>query len=118
MRNITVIQRHSPFNQAKGREALDMILALAAVEHQVSVLFSGNGIFQLLPSTEHLAMPLKHYQHSFRLFDLYDVEKVYACQQSMQLRGITSAQFTVAVTVLTAAEIRQLLASQQHIISC
>ncbi|MDP5191787.1 DsrE family protein, partial [Rheinheimera baltica] len=52
MCNLLVLLRYSPFNNAQGREALDLILALAAVDHNVSVLFSGDAVFQLLPTKD------------------------------------------------------------------
>ncbi len=117
MQNILVLQQHSPFNSSKGREALDMVLALAAVEHNVSILFSADAVYQLLASLDHADFMLKTYPRSFKLFTLYDIEQVYVCQQSLAQRGLSEDQLSIPVTVLDAAGIANLLATQHQVIS-
>lgn len=117
MRNILLIQRHSPFNSSHGREALDLLLALAAVEHSVSVLFSGDAVYQLLASQPHPDFKLKAYPQSFKLFALYDIEQVYVCQQALQQRGISANQLSIEATILNNNDIASLLARQHQVIT-
>lgn len=116
MRNILVVQRHSPFNSSKGREALDLLLALAAVEHNVSLLFSGDAVYQLLPTQDQPDFKLKAYPRSFKLFALYDIEQVYVCQQSLTERGLDASRLLINVAVLDKPGIAQLLARQHQVI--
>jgi tRNA 2-thiouridine synthesizing protein C len=115
MQHITIIQRHSPYNHSSGREALDLILALAAVEHQLSVIFSGDAVYQLLAVNQSSDFALKRYQQGFKLFGLYDIEQIYVCQESLQQRQLDSNQLTLAAKPLSAAQLQQLLASQHQI---
>ena len=117
MRNILVLQRHSPFNSSKGREALDLILALAAVEHNVSVLFSGDAVYQLLPTQDQADFKLKAYPRSFKLFALYDIEQVYICQQSLLQRGINQNSISINAKVLSKQDIALLLTQQHQVIT-
>ena len=117
MSNILVLQRHSPFNNSKGREALDLILALAAVEHNVSVLFSGDAIYQLLPTLDQPDFKLKAYPRSFKLFGLYDIVQVYVCHQALTDKGLDANALSIGVTVLDKAAIAQLLHKQHQVIT-
>lgn len=117
MRNILILQKHSPFNTSNGREALDMALALAAVELNVSVLFSGDAVYQLLPTADHADFSLKQYPRSFKLFPLYDIEHIYACRDSVTARGLTAEQFSIDVTLLDNAELASLLSSQHQVVT-
>lgn len=117
MRNILLLQRSSPFNDSKGREALDMILAMAAVEHNVSVLFSADAVYQLLPTQDQPDFKLKAYPRSFKLFALYDIEQVYVCQQSLKQRGIHASDLSIDVTELDTQAIAELFARQHQVIS-
>ena len=117
MRNILLLQRSSPFNDGKGREALDMILAMAAVEHNVSVLFSADAVYQLLPTQDQPDFKLKAYPRSFKLFALYDIEQVYVCQQSLKQRGINAAALSINVTVLGQQAITELFSRQHQVIA-
>jgi tRNA 2-thiouridine synthesizing protein C len=117
MRNILVLQRHSPFNNSKGREALDLILALAAVEHNVSVLFSGDAVYQLLPTLDQPDFKLKAYPRSFKLFGLYDVDQVYVCSRTLTERSIAADALSITVTVLAEDGIARLLNEQHQVIT-
>ncbi|MBU1309652.1 MAG: sulfurtransferase complex subunit TusC [Gammaproteobacteria bacterium] len=117
MQNILLIQRHAPFNSSHGREALDLLLAMAAVEHQVSVLFSADAVYQLLPTQEQAAFRLKAYPRSFKLFALYDIDQVYVCQASLLQRNIQPSQLSINAQLVDAAQIQQLI-SQQHQVIC
>lgn len=116
--SIAVIQRQSPFTTGKGREALDMILALAAVEHTLSVFFCGDAVYQLLPLSNADNFPVKAYPRSFKLFALYDVEHLYVCKQSLAARQLSAEQLSLPVELVDQQQIRLLLSDQQHIIRC
>lgn len=117
MRNILVLQRHSPFNTSHGREALDMVLALAAVEHSVSVLFCDDAVYQLLDTKQPANLGVKAYPRSFKLFNLYDIDQIYVCQQALTKRGISQQQLSIAATPLDAPAMTTLLAKQHQVIT-
>ena len=118
MANILVLQHHSPFSSSHGREALDMLLALAAVEHNVSVLFRGDAVYQLLSTNDHADFKLKAYPRSFKLFSLYDIEQVYVCAASLGERGIKPEQLALAAEPLAQDAIMDLLAAQHQVVTC
>jgi tRNA 2-thiouridine synthesizing protein C len=117
MAAILVIQRQPPFNSAKARESLDLVLALAAVDHQVSILFSADAVFQLMPVAADTGIPLKPFNRSFSLFAIYDIEQLYVCQQSMQQRGLRLEQLLPGVQALSATDINKLISRQQQVIN-
>ena len=117
MRNILLQQQHSPFNYSYGREALDMVLALAAIEHSVSILFCDDAVYQLLPTVDQPDFGLKPYPRSFKLFSLYDIEQVYACLESVTARGLKPELFSINITLLTRADIVALLSAQHQVIT-
>jgi tRNA 2-thiouridine synthesizing protein C len=116
MQHIAIVQQQSPFNCSAGREALDLTLALAAVEHQLSLIFSGDAIYQLLPVNLNVNFGLKRYQQGFKLFGLYDIERLYVCSQSMQQRQINVEDLSLTVQLLDPLQLQQLLAKQQQIV--
>ena len=116
MQHIAIIQRQSPFNHSDAREALDLILALAAVEHQLTVIFAGDAVYQLMSVDHTTGFALKRYQQGFKLFNLYDIEQVYVCQHSLQQRQLKSRDLAIPAKPLDSAQLRQLLACQQQIV--
>lgn len=114
MAKILLIHQASPFSSATAREAQDLSLALAATEHEVTLLYRGPAIFQLLPLQTTVAV--KDFTVSQKLFDLYDVAAVCVCQQSLQQYQLTSAQLRLPVQVVDLSAQQQLLDDASHIL--
>ncbi|GHG66386.1 hypothetical protein GCM10010919_14030 [Alishewanella longhuensis] len=118
MQRIAIIQTQPPFNQGKARESLDLILALAAVDHQLSIIFTGDAVYQLLPLNTQSSQPLKAFQKSFGLFALYEIEHCLVCAASLTARGLSGLSLPEGFTAASQAEIKATLASAQQIIRC
>lgn len=117
MQTILLIQTASPFNQAKAREALDLALALAAVEHQVSILFQDDAVYQLLPPAD-IPAPLKAFYKSFGLFALYDIGPCLVCQRSLTARGLTKLPLLDDFIVADSAAIQAAMQQADQLIRC
>lgn len=117
MQHIAIIQTHSPYNSAKAREALDLILALAAVEHQVSVVFTDDAVYQLLASSQS-SVALKTFQKSFGLFGLYDIENCLVCADSLARRGLSELALPSGFTRANQQQINSMLATADQLIRC
>jgi tRNA 2-thiouridine synthesizing protein C len=118
MQSIAIIQTKPPFNQAKARESLDLILALAAVDHQLSVIFSDDAVYQLLPANNDSEAPLKAFQKSFGLFALYEIEHCLVCAASLAARGLSGLSLPAGFLIASETELKAALASAQQIIRC
>lgn len=117
MQHIALIQTHSPYNSAKAREALDLILALAAVEHQVSVIFTDDAVYQLLTSDQSPTV-LKTFQKSFGLFSLYDIENCLVCADSLARRGLSEITLPNGFVLANQQQINNVLATADQLIRC
>jgi tRNA 2-thiouridine synthesizing protein C len=116
MKKIAVLLCHSPFDSAISREANDMIMALAAVEHQVTVIYQDTAVLQLLPISNSASLGCKDFTPAQKLFDLYEVAAVVACAASISRFNIQLAQCLVPVTTLSEDAIATLLTQQHHVL--
>lgn len=107
MRRCVIIQQQTAWTTSAAREAQDLCLALAAAEHEVTVLYRGVAVTQLLPLTEPLVV--KDFTVTQKLFALYDIASVAVCQQAMADLSLTTAQLRIEVEMLDAAGQRALL---------
>lgn len=114
MAKILLIHQASPFSSATAREAQDLSLALAATEHEVTLLYRGPAVLQLLPLQATVAV--KDFTVSQKLFDLYDIAAVCVCQQSLQQYQLTKAQLRLPVQVVDLSAQQQLLDDASHIL--
>ncbi|MGO4997929.1 sulfurtransferase complex subunit TusC [Oceanisphaera sp. W20_SRM_FM3] len=110
MNKVAFMFRTAPHGSASGREGLDAVLATSALSEDLGVFFEGDGVYQLLAEQDPSAILGRHYAPTFGLLDLYDVEQVYVCQQSLSERGLVSEQLSIAVQVLAQEEWQQTLA--------
>ena len=116
MKKIAIIFSQSPFRSALSREGQDMLLALCAVEHQLTVIYLADAVLQLLPTSPTAALGCKDFTPAQALFALYDVHQVVVCQQSVAHWRLSAAEFRIAADVLASGQITQLLQQQQHIL--
>ncbi|RVU40817.1 sulfurtransferase complex subunit TusC [Rheinheimera riviphila] len=116
MKKIAVLLSHSPFDGAISREAHDMIMALAAVEHQVTVIYQEAAVLQLLPVHSAAMLGCKDYTPAQKLFELYEVAAVVASACALQRYQMLPEQCLIAVTAMADPDIQALLAQQQQIL--
>jgi tRNA 2-thiouridine synthesizing protein C len=116
MKKIAILLCHSPFDSALSREANDMIMALAAIEHQVTVIYQAAAVLQLLPVHHGAALGCKDYTPTQKLFELYEVAAVIASASALAHYHIEAEQCLLPVTVMSDEQIQLLLAQQQHIL--
>jgi tRNA 2-thiouridine synthesizing protein C len=60
---------------------------------------------------------VKDFSKTYRALEGYDIEKLYVDQASMDARGISEDDLIVDVTVLSVAEMANLMAEQDVVIS-
>jgi tRNA 2-thiouridine synthesizing protein C len=106
MTNILLIQQSSAFDGAVAREAQDLALALAATEHQVTLLYRDAAVLQLLPLAQQPAV--KDFTLAQKLFELYDIAAVYVCQHSLSRYQLSVPQLRIPV-LLAAPDVQQQL---------
>ncbi|WP_114767830.1 sulfurtransferase complex subunit TusC [Vibrio rhodolitus] len=106
MSQLTYLFRTSPHTTSAGREGVDALLAASAYCEDISVLFIGDGVYQLLQGQQPNEILSKDYAPMLKLFDLYDIEQVYVCETSLAERGLAQADLVIDVERLDSLEIQ------------
>ncbi|MBO1518284.1 sulfurtransferase complex subunit TusC [Oceanisphaera pacifica] len=109
MNKVAFIFRTPPHGSASGREGLDAALATSALNEDIGIFFIGDGVYQVLEGQDTSLILGRDYAPTFGLLDLYDVERVYVCAQSLAERGLASTQVSIV------AEVLSMDAWQQHL---
>ncbi|SFD46599.1 sulfurtransferase complex subunit TusC [Pseudoalteromonas denitrificans] len=117
MKNILVIQNHSPFDGVKCREALDTALIFAAVDQNVSILFKGDAVFCLHPKQIPDIANLKDYFKTLKMLELYDVENIYACKHSLVERGLADTGLYLDCIILEKERMKSIMLEQDHLVN-
>lgn len=116
MKNIAIIINSSPHGSAKGREALDLALALSALNH-ITVIFTDKGIFHLLPDQHPDLILMRDYIATFNMLELYDIEDVYVSESALKSLNLSDFTFNITTKVINHYDLNQLLDEQDVILT-
>ncbi|NQZ09472.1 MAG: sulfurtransferase complex subunit TusC [Algicola sp.] len=117
MKTIAIINTQSPFNTPAGRDSLDLALIFGAFEQPVTVIFLGDGVYQLLDGQNPEAIDTKDYLSTMKAFELYDIEHIVCGLDDMKNRGISVNKLSMPVEALPNAQIGELLNTFDHVIT-
>jgi len=116
-KKIGIINRQAPHGSSTAREALDLTLAISAFNESLSVFFIGDGVYQLLAKHQAALILQKDFQPMLQMLELYDVENIYVCKQSLVERNILADQLVIKATLLNTEEINEYLQQQHQLMS-
>ena len=116
-KKIGILLRQPPYGCSLASEALDTVLTGAAYEQELSVIFMGDGVFQLTSGQNSQAIQQKNIEKKLAAFELYDIDKVFACESSLAERQIKASELSIPVTVIDKTTLTQLLHQQDTLLS-
>ena len=111
------LNRKAPHGTVYALEGLEVVLITAAFDQDVSLVFTDDGVYQLMKGIDTKGIEVKDFSKTYRALEGYDIEKLYVDRTSMEARGLTEDDLIVDVTVLTDDEMASLMAGQDVVIS-
>jgi tRNA 2-thiouridine synthesizing protein C len=111
-RRILFLVAHPPRRGALALETLDELLVAAAFEQKVSVLFIGDGVFQLVDGAD----PLDNIARGYRALPTYDVDDVYIDRTAMVRRGLSIEALVLPARPLTRRGIQALIKANDVVV--
>lgn len=105
----------APYQGGQAKEALDMALACAAFDQDVTLVFCGRGIYQLIGNQAATAMHKKSLIGAINALPLYDVTQVYYLSEDLPDIGLSPEQLVNHAKALPARELPRLLSTSDII---
>ncbi len=115
--SVLLIVRAAPASGLRAREALDAALLFSAFVPALSVLFSGDGCWQLLRGMNAGAAGAVPIEPVLSAFDDYDIHALYADATALAARGLAMEVLSVPVQALDDDALQALIARHDHVIS-
>ncbi|MFM2483433.1 sulfurtransferase complex subunit TusC [Celerinatantimonas sp. YJH-8] len=109
MKSILFILSQPPHGTSSAREALDAILAASAVTDEISILFSGDGVWQLVGGQNPQAIGQRHIEPTYGMLDLYDIQSIYLDGNALAARALDANALILKGDVLSAQQQQALL---------
>ena len=111
------VNRKAPYGTIYALEGLEVVLISAAFDQDVSLDFVDDGVFQLVKGQKTDGVEMKNFSPTYRALEGYDIEKLYVERESMEARGLSEDDLLVDVQVMSAAEMGDMMAQQDVVIS-
>lgn len=117
-KKLLFISRHAPYGSSLAKDALDAILAASAYEQDIALLFMDDGVFQLLPAQQAEQIEQKSFSALLHVLSLYEIEKVYVHEESLEKRQITINELAIEkIQVVDSTQVTRLFGEQDHLLS-
>lgn len=116
-KKILFISRQAPYGRSTAKECLDAILAASAYEQALSLLFLGDGIFQLKKHQEMGEQQQKNFANILPVLGMYDINKIYTQKSALEERGLQQEDLVVQTTPLSNEAIQTLMEQQDQLLS-
>lgn len=117
MSKLGFIFRSHPHSSSKGREGLDALLAASAYSEDISVFFVGEGVTQLIAEQNTQAIYSRDYSPTYKLMELYDIEAVYLCADSVAENGLKGIKLLVDAEPLSKQDLADKLSACDKLLS-
>jgi tRNA 2-thiouridine synthesizing protein C len=117
IKKVMFVNRKAPYGTIYALESLEVVLITATFDQDVSLVFLDDGVYELMKGQNTKAVGIKNFSPTYRALDGYDVEKLYVERESLDARGIDESQLLVDVEVLSSAQMGELMAQQDVLLS-
>lgn len=108
-RSITFISRAAPYGQNRANLCLDVALAAAVFEQDVSYAFVDDGVYQLLKGQDGAAIETKTLGGALETLSLYGIENVYAAKRSLLERGVDAKDLLPGLQLIEDSQLVELI---------
>ena len=117
IKKVMFVNRKAPYGTIYALESLEVVLITATFDQDVSLVFLDDGVYELLKGQNTKAVGIKNFSPTYRALDGYDVEKLYVERESLEARGLSEDQLLVDVEILSSAQMGELMAQQDVVLS-
>lgn len=111
------VNRRAPYGTIYALESLEVVLITAAFDQDVSLAFLDDGVYQLKRGQQTQGIENKNFSPTYRALEGYDIEKLYVEREALEARALTEDDLLVPVTVLSRAEMGELMETQDVVLS-
>ncbi|MGI2323528.1 MULTISPECIES: sulfurtransferase complex subunit TusC [unclassified Methylococcus] len=112
------VVRQPPFRGDRTVELVDQLLAVAAFDHPVDVLFLDDGVWQLQAAHLLEGAGLRPSAPLLRTLEFYDVREVAAEHESLAERALSPDGLVLPVRLLARSEVPAWIAGHDVAVGC
>lgn len=116
-KSILIICKQAPWRGITARETLDLALAGGAFDLPISMLFMGDGVFQLVAKQQAKTIQQKDLSANLQALPLFGIEELLVAETSLVERGLTVEQLILPTKVIAQQQLANLLTDYDVVIT-
>lgn len=115
-KKILFLQSSAPYQNSKAQANLNLLMIAASFEISVSLVFTGDGVFQLLKRQESEVFDRKNIAKQVLGLELFAVDNIYVTENSLSPRNLTIDDFIIKPELIKSTHLQQLMREHDFII--
>jgi tRNA 2-thiouridine synthesizing protein C len=115
-KKLLLVLRRAPYGDSLARASLDVALAAAVFEQDISLLFMDDGVWQLLPAQQAVGIQQKNLHSALASMPLYDIETFHVDAQSLAHRQLDPAQLDSSITLVASEQLAAFIDSFDQVL--
>ena len=117
MKSVLIRMSKSPLNGLISGEQLETAMVAATFEQEVSILFIGDGVFNLLPAKETKEVKGYNIEKILLALPTFEVNDLFVCERSLEQRRIEISNLPKNAKVITFEDQRRLIKTTDAVLS-
>ncbi len=111
-KSIALICHHSPYGSYKARELVEVALAGAAFDQDISLIFMGAGVLQLCEAQAPADLEQKNHGKLLSMLGLYDIDNIFALDTAIEQFGLSGKTLAAPAKIVDAKTLSDWLQEQ------
>jgi len=83
------VNRKAPYGTVYALESLEVVLIGAAFEQNVQLIFTDDGVYQLMKNQDTAGIGMKNFSPTYSALGDYDVNQIFIDKESLDERGLS-----------------------------
>ena len=117
MKSVLIRMSKSPLNGLISGEQLETAMVAATFEQEVSILFIGDGVFNLLPAKETNEVTGYNIEKMLLALPTFEVNDLFVCERSLDQTQIEVSHLPKNSKVITLEDQRRLIKTTDVVLS-
>lgn len=114
---ISIVFSHPPYGSELARAGIDAVMAYAAFDQKVQLIFIDDGCWLLAGGQNPSAGQGKNLAKMLSLFEMYGIDQCYALDQDLQQRQLGPHNTVIDVKAVDQSTLNQLMHSSRQVLT-
>ena len=105
---VMFVCRTAPYGTIYEQEAIEAMVMFGAYEQDISVTFTGDGVFSLKKGQDTSLLGKKNFSMTYPiLIDDFEISHIYVEKESLEERGMTESELATEVEIIDRNSLKQ-----------